>query len=212
MGRKEEAYQYLKDNIISGVLAPNQPILELTVAETLQMSRTPIREAMRELEAEGLVVSYPSRGSFVAPISSFDVEEIYELRLLLECWALERSINRIQMQELDEVEEMFRTSVNNNWEKWHFADRKLHGLITDLAGSKRLVEFINILNNQTERIRRLSAFGAQRRQTSYQEHMNIIRSIRQRDLEKAKEQLTLHLRSVANSALEVMKFHYNQKR
>ena len=101
--KKTEAYNYIKEEILSNRLQPDEPILELAISEKLKMSRTPIREAMRELESEGLIVSYPSRGSFVTALSPYDVEEIGELRILLEGWALERSINRITEEELDEI-------------------------------------------------------------------------------------------------------------
>ena len=131
MSRSEEAYQYLKEAIMTNQLLPEQPIAELTVASELNMSRSPIREALRKLEVEGLIVTYPSRGSFVASLSSSEVEEISSLRVLLECWALERSINRIPDELLDELEADFRsTAEDEGWEGRHLADRKLHGAIT----------------------------------------------------------------------------------
>ena len=207
MARKDEAYLYLKNAIISNQLMPDQPISELAVAAELKMSRSPIREALRELEAEGMVVSYPSRGAFVASLSPQDVEEIYALRVLLETWALERSINRIPEETLEEIEGLFRQSAESgDWEKRHLADRELHETIVEYAGSKRLMEFIDVLNSQTERIRRASAADKKRIEASYEEHMEILRCLKARDKEAAHKALTLHLRAVADSAMEATRF------
>lgn len=207
MRRNEEAYLYLQNAIISNQLSPGQAISELDIAAALQMSRSPIREALRRLETEGLVVSYPARGSFVTALSSGDVEEIYALRVLLEVWALERSINRIPDSVLDEIERLFQdTRQEEDWERRHLADRKLHGAIVEYAGSRRLIEFVDILNYQIERIRRLSAKDGKRNTSSYHEHKEILRFLRERDLPKAKDALTRHLRGVADSAIEAVKF------
>lgn len=209
MSRKEEAYTYLKEQILSGKLLPETPISELQVSKTLEISRTPIREAIRDLESEGLLVTYPSRGAFVASISPYDMEEIYELRILLETWALEKSIGRITDQELASMEEEFQTAHKaDDWQTLHEADRDLHRLITERAGSRRLMAFLDTLNAQIERIRRISSKEPERSERSFEEHMEIIRCIRSRDLEKSKDALKRHLRSVADSAIATARIGY----
>lgn len=209
MDKKAEAYDYIREEILSNRLQPGEPILELAISERLKMSRTPIREAMRKLESEGLVVSYPFRGVFVSGISPYDVDEIGELRILLEGWALKRSINRITESELDEIKANLNIGFQQrDWDRLHQADRALHGLIVAKAGSKRVQEFVHILNSQTERIRRLSARSENRVRRSYKEHIEIIEYIRIRDLEKSENALVRHLKSVSNSAVEVAKTYY----
>lgn len=211
MARKDEAYHYLKDSILTNKLAPDEPISEMAISEALHMSRSPIREALRELEREGLIISYPSRGSFVTSLTPYDVEEIYQLRQLLENWALERSINRIALEELNVLEQKFNMAYQNqNWNLFHEADRDLHGLIVENAGSKRLLDFINILYSQIERIRRISAMEVSRDRKSYEEHLEIIQCIRERDIVKGKQTLAEHLRSVSDSAMEVARFYKNK--
>lgn len=210
MSRKEEAYQYLKSAILSNQLKGDTPISELAIAEELKMSRSPIREAMRKLESEGLIVSYPSRGSFVSSISPYDLEEIYELRILLEEWALGRSFEHISAEELNELERKFSDALEkSDWELIHTADRDLHRMIVERASSKRLQEFINILNVQIERVRHISAQDFNRVQISYKEHMEIIQNMKAGNLEASREALRNHLRSVADSAIEVVKYRGN---
>lgn len=207
MPRKDEAYEYLKNAILTNELPPDTPISELAVSQTLQMSRTPIREALRELESEGLIVSYPARGSFVASMTPYDVEEIYDLRMLLEQWAFERSICRINESDLVSIEKDFeKAHRDSNWELFHATDRALHNLIVERAGSKRLLEFVKTLNSQIERVRRISARDQGRSQRSYEEHMQIIDSIRKRDVAGGKKILQHHLRSVADSAIEAARY------
>ncbi|WP_312832999.1 GntR family transcriptional regulator [Sedimentibacter saalensis] len=206
MGRKNLAYDYLKNMILSNKLAPNAPIREMDIANELKISRTPLREAMRELEAEGLIVSYPSQGSYVSKITPYDIEEIYELRVLLELHSLENSISRFTDDELNYLSKAFDQTYDDiDWIEYHKADRMLHQLIIEKAGNKRLVGFMNNLNAQIERVRRMSSSDIKRRESSYREHKEIINLIRNKDLQKCKVSLGNHLRSVANSSIEVIK-------
>lgn len=206
MDKKSQAYEYLKHAIIVDEIPPGSPLVELELSESLQMSRTPIREAMRQLETEGLVTTYPARGSFVTVLTPDDVQEIYELRLALELWALERSIARITDEELDALQAAFEEGYRTGaWETLHNADRGLHDLITEKAWSRRLLMLLSLLNTQAERIRYQSARSLGRDDLSYREHLHIIQCIRERDLEKSRTALRTHLRSVANSAMDAAK-------
>ena len=206
MDKKSQAYEYLKHAIIVDEIPPGSPLVELELSESLQMSRTPIREAMRQLETEGLVTTYPARGSFVTVLTPDDVQEIYELRLALELWALERSIARITDEELDALQAAFEEGYRTGaWETLHNADRGLHDLITEKAWSRRLLMLLSLLNTQEERIRYQSARSLGRDDLSYREHLHIIQCIRERDLEKSRAALRTHLRSVANSAMDAAK-------
>ena len=206
MGRKEEAYEYIKNEILTNRLRPGMAIREMDISEALKISRTPIREALRDLEADGLVTSYASRGVFVTSFTPYDVEEISELRILIEVWSLERGINRITDQELDQLQADFeRAWTEKDWELIHKADRMLHRTIVEKSGSSRIVQFMNTLNTQIERVRLVSTHHYGRSEMSYREHLNIIRCIRSRDLEKSKEALREHLQSVGASAVEAAK-------
>ena len=206
MDKKSQAYEYLKHAIIVDEIPPGSPLVELELSESLQMSRTPIREAMRQLETEGLVTTYPARGSFVTVLTPDNVQEIYELRLALELWALERSIARITDEELDALQAAFEEGYRTGaWETLHNADQGLHDLITEKAWSRRLLMLLSLLNTQAERIRYQSARSLGRDDLSYREHLHIIQCIRERDLEKSRAALRTHLRSVANSAMDAAK-------
>lgn len=206
MGRKEEAYEYIKNEILTNRLRPGMAIREMDISEALKISRTPIREALRDLEADGLVTSYASRGVFVKPFTPYDVEEISDLRTLIEVWSLERGFNRITDQELDQLQADFETAwTNKDWDLNHKADRLLHRTIVEKSGSSRIVQFMNTLNTQIERVRLVSTQHYGRSEMSYREHLNIIQCIRSRNLEKSKQALRTHLQSVGTSAVEAAK-------
>lgn len=113
MGRKEEAYEYIKNEIVINRLRPGTAIREMDISEALKISRTPIREVLCDMEADGLVISYASHGVFVTSFTSYDVEKIDDLRILIEVWSLERGFNRITDQELDRLQSDFKMA----WQK-----------------------------------------------------------------------------------------------
>lgn len=204
MDRKNEAYLYLKNAILNNEFTQGAPLREVEISTKLKMSRSPVREALRDLESEGIVISYPGRGTFVATITPYDVEEIYELRAMFEEYALKKAFNRITKEELDQVEANF-TAPNEpfNWEQYHQADRAFHQLYIDKCGSRRLIQFLSTLNFQVERIRRYSDRSKSRSSSErLVEHLEIIRYIRLGDLDGSIKALRTHLRNVANSAIE----------
>ena len=206
MSHKDQVYEYLLEAIISNRIPAGTPIVEMEISNELNMSRTPIREALKELEADGLVSRYPSIGTVVTQITPHDVEEIFSLRILLETFALQQSVDKITEKELDEVENIFlNLSLNTSPNFYHEADKQLHYLIVSRAGNRRLKKFVDLLNSQIERFRRIAAVSSTRPDKSKQEHLEIIHNLKKRDLKACEESLRRHLISVKNSTLEVAK-------
>ena len=206
MSRTDQVYNYLLEAIISNRIPAGTPIVETDIAVELNVSRTPIREALKELEAEGLVCRYPSIGTVVLAITPHDVEEIFALRILLETFALRLSWNKITKEELDSVEEIFINLDNNSpKERYREGDTRLHALIVNKAGNKRLKKILDLLNSQIERFRRVAAHSYSRPEYSRKEHLEIIQCLRKGDLQACEDSLKNHLTSVKNSTLEVAK-------
>lgn len=208
MSRKNQVYEYLLEAIISNRIPAGTPIVETEISTELNMSRTPIREALKELEAEGLVCRYPSIGTVVSQITPHDVEEIFALRILLEIFALQLSWDKITEEELDAVEKVFfDLDLNSSKDAYREADQRLHSLIVNRAGNRRLKKFLDLLNSQIERFRRVAAFSLTRPEKSKKEHLEIIRFLKRRDLKACEESLRKHLINVKNSTLEVSKLY-----
>lgn len=208
MSRNKQAYEYLLEAILSNQLPPGSPIIETEVATALNTSRTPVREALKELEKDGLVSHYPLKGTFVSEITPYDVEEIFSLRIMLEVCALQLAINKITDADLDKIETMFSLlDENSSREDYSVADKSLHALIVDKAGNVRLRQFLNTLNAQIERFRRMAAMEPTRMSSSKKEHLEIVNTLRQRDLKSCEETLKRHLNNVKDSTLETAKVY-----
>lgn len=199
-----EVYNRLYNEIIKNKLTPGTILIETEIADRLGVSRTPVREALRDLELDGLVVNSSGRSSMVSDISPYDVEEIFDIRISLELLALERSINRISDTEINKLLDSFENEkFNFDWEKNHEADKILHLLIIDKSGNKRLKKILNNLNAQIERFRRIASKSKGRSNLSIDEHIEFLLCLKTRDLEKSKESLKNHLISVKNSVMEI---------
>lgn len=92
----EKIFEVIKEKILMGILKPGDPLVEVKLAEELGVSRTPIREALRQLELEGLVYSIPHKGAFVAGVTAQDIEDIYTIRMLLDGLAARWAARRLQ--------------------------------------------------------------------------------------------------------------------
>lgn len=202
--RKQKAYDYLYNAIVTNRLPPGVAIAEQDISNVLGISRTPVREALKQLEAEGLVRHIPLRGTFVEEVTTQDLEEIFALRETLEALALKAAINDITDEELYEIEILLRSlEYDSSEEKFYNSDRKLHGLIVKHGGNRRLALFLNTLNSQMERLRHIAAMKPHRLQKSKQEHLEIVAALKLRDLAGAERLLRQHLRNVKESTIEV---------
>ena len=201
---KQQAYDYLYDSIISNKLQPGQPIIEQEISGTLGTSRTPVREALKQLESEGLVRHIPGRGTFVSEVTIMDVEEIFALRETLEILALQVAWKNISDAELNKVE-TFLSSLDSNCsaDDFYKSDRMIHDLIVRNGGNRRLESFLKNINAQIERIRIISSLTPQRLGKSKAEHLEIIKALKGRELAKTEELLRAHINNVKESAIEV---------
>ncbi len=120
----ENLYTQIQMDIIKGILSAGKKLTEQSLCEQYKVSRTPVREALRQLEIEGLVENIPNRGSFVVGFTSQDIKDIYELRKTYEIQAVKWAIERINDEELDELGEIFE--FMEFYTKKHDIDKMLH--------------------------------------------------------------------------------------
>ncbi|RKY51263.1 MAG: GntR family transcriptional regulator [Candidatus Neomarinimicrobiota bacterium] len=208
ISQREKTYKAIKQAIISYEVKPGEPLAEEQIANKLGVSRTPVREALKELRKEGLVKIIHRKGAFVAEISSKDVEEIFLLREILECAAEKIAIPRLKEEDLIEMESLFNSISKDiemkNYKNIFDTDIKLHSLIVDTAGNRRLSKFLNILNGQVHRMRVLSATAPGRLNKSLQEHKDILEALKKRDIDLAEQRLKQHIRNIKNNILEML--------
>ncbi|MFR0771052.1 MAG: GntR family transcriptional regulator [Limosilactobacillus pontis] len=198
MTRKDEAYNYIKNEIILNHLHPNEVISENQITERLNMSRTPVREAIKELVADGLVM-FRGRENVVTPLTAADVRRSTNCGACLR-HTHEKTINIIPIVALDKLEDEFEQAYQaNDWDAYLDVDTRFHALITHLSGYPRLKQFLNILKAQTARTRHVSSYNPHRMSRSIEEHKEIIKWIRLRNLDEAEKALAYHLQRVYDS-------------
>lgn len=203
MKLKDKVYLYLEELITSGKLKSGDPIIESAVAESLNVSRTPVREALNELESDGFVISYPKKGTFVRQITTKDIENIYDVRSSLELLALEKSFDSIESKVLLNFKKDYKNLEENfTWEMARKLDVDFHNYIIKTANNQTLSETLVRLNKQVGRYRTMASMDPDRSDKTISEHMKIIDAIIDNDKNMALEMLKNHLDSVKTSAIE----------
>lgn len=198
----EHIADQLREAIVNDKLSAGQRIVEREMAEAMQTSRGPVRDALLLLENEGLVVRHAHRGTFVAELSLEDAEEIYSLRLAIELLAVKYIVERATPTDLDEldrlVEEM-ATKVESGYtiSEATELDMAFHRALCRISGHARALATWEALSGQT---RHLLLSRIKRRPRDFQEkavvwHRRLADALRQRDLERAQDELRKHMMS-----------------
>lgn len=182
---RERILETIRDAIMSGALKPGEKVAEPELATRFGISRTPIREAFRQLESEGYLTVIPRKGALVASFSAKDVEEFYAIKSILEGYAARKACHRLTPREINKLEainEKLR-EIASEGDVRHFF--KVHNSFHDLfirgAGNEKLHEMIAALLKKFQRLRLASLSKPGRMFVSVEEHEKIIEAFRGRD-------------------------------
>lgn len=190
-------FHKVREDILSGKYADNEELKEATIGAELGVSRTPVREALRQLELEGLVTIIPNKGAYVTGISQKDIHDIYVIRSYLEGLAARWACERITEPEIDEIEEIVYLSEfhtkKKHYEQVVELDNKFHESIYRASGSKILEHELTTFHHYVERIRKKSLGKEERAKKSNGEHTAILDAIRNRDGELAEKLAHEHI-------------------
>lgn len=196
----------LREDILSGVYHENEELKENTIGLELGVSRTPVREALRQLELEGLVTMIPNKGAYVTGITKKDIHDIYYIRSYLEglCakWACEH-ITEAQVEALDEV--LYLTEFHykkGHREQMVELDNKFHELIYEASGSKILYHVLSDFHHYVERIRKITLAQPDRASQANLEHAAILDAIKKRDGELAEKLAHEHMMNTIKNISE----------
>ena len=149
---REVVFKTLRQSILTGELKPGERLMEIHLAEKLGVSRTPIREAIRKLELEGLVTMIPRRGAEVAKISEKNLKDVLEVRTCLDSLAVRLACQRITDEQIDDLkkacDDFVLATKTGEATAITKADVKLHDVIVRATGNERLQQMINTLSEQ----------------------------------------------------------------
>ena len=194
---REMVYEELKMQILKGSIIPGTRMMEVELAEEMGVSRTPIREAIRKLEKEGLVTIEPRRGAYASMISTEDMVEILEVRQDLEGLAAYFAANRMtdeQMAELKEVSNNYNEAVKRGkMEDMIKYDTRFHHIIVESGRNKILVQMIEQLQELVLRFRYIYYDNFRRAENMPDEHEAIVAAISEGNADKARAAADIHI-------------------
>lgn len=204
----ESVYYQIRRKILNGKYTPGENLTELEVSKELNVSRTPVREAFKHLESEGLLELRPNRGAVVVGIGRSDIEDIYEIRSLLEGRAAERAALQADKKALEQLAEILDLTEfyieRKDFDRVTTMDDRFHRTIYELTGSRMLQRILKELHAYAENIRERSIKEPGRAELMLREHRAIVEAMVAQNPEKAGELMVQH---VQNSAANMEKNH-----
>lgn len=190
-------FHTIRENILSGKYATDEELKEKSIGEELGVSRTPVREALRQLELEGLVTIIPNKGAYVVGISQKDIQDIYEIRSRLEGLCARWATEHITKEDLDELEENiflsdFHTS-KGNFEQVLELDNRFHEILYTASGSKELRHVLLDFHHYVQRVRKITLAVQERAVNSNEEHRKIVEALKLHNADEAEQLANEHI-------------------
>lgn len=211
MPLRDVVFHTLRDAILHGELKPGERLMEIKLADRMGVSRTPIREAIRMLELEGLVIMLPRKGAQVAQITEKDLKDVLEVRMGLEELAVKFACERITDEKLGEMKaaaDEFAQVVENTSEDditlLAEADVRFHDLIYQATENKRLIQLINNLREQMYRYRIEYLKDVDIRVSLIEEHDKIYQALKNRNFDIACKATVDHISRQQDTIMRMM--------
>nr|WP_288555374.1 GntR family transcriptional regulator [uncultured Mediterraneibacter sp.] len=206
---RDVVFNTLRQAILRGELKPGERLMEIQLANKLGVSRTPIREAIRKLELEGLVLMIPRKGAEVAEITEKNMLDVLEVRRALEELAVKLACERIteeEIQELKEAADAFQKILSEkDITKIAEADEAFHDVIFKSTGNDRLIQLLNSLREQMYRYRLEYLKREEYHPQLLEEHQQIIDRITRKDQSEAAELIDRHIGNQVDVMLEMIR-------
>jgi DNA-binding GntR family transcriptional regulator len=204
----EQAYNRLHREILTCVLAPGQVVSERELARRYEISKTPIREALAQTCHDGLMQRLPGRGYMVAPITIKDIQDLFDLRLILEFAAAERAAQNPPAALIAQLKEMSDTSYDPGDPESHIlflnTNRTFHLTLAEATANRRLVGILEDLLNQMERLFHLGLRLRDSSQEMVQEHHEIVAALENGDIQGARDVIERQILTSRDRILEAI--------
>ena len=196
-------FQQIRENILSGKYKDGMELREIVLGEELGVSRTPVREALRQLELEGLVKIVPNKGAYVTSINAKDIKEIYKIRSMLEGLCARWATRYITDQQIDELEEVIylsefylRKKYDGKAAQVTEMDGKFHLILYQAANSRMLGHILRDFHKYVQVARTLSVQSEDRARKSIEEHKAILEAIKAKNEDEAERLANEHIMNV----------------
>lgn len=206
---RDLVFEALREAIITGELKSGERLMEVQLAEEMGVSRTPVREAIRKLELEGLVAMVPRKGAYVSGMSLKDAIDVFEIRESLEGLAAGLAAERITEEELINLKKVFddmgSAVVRNDLKTLIKKDAEFHQIMFTASRNERLAQTINTLREHIERFRAQSFSNPARVSTFLTEHKKIYDALISRNAEKSEALARDHIRRSENNVVNILR-------
>jgi len=208
----EQIHRVLKDKILKRELKPGQQIVVHEVARALNVSRTPVNDALKRLAGEGLVVIKPRKGTFVTELTARDVAELFDIRLMMELHAAEIILRDDYVDHfltdskapMHAMEEAVADADYRDYETFITNDRELHLVLVSAADNSHLTHLYQNLNLHVHAARAYYVKNIENAQEIQRQHETLIEGFRSRDLDQVRQTLTVHITEVKERILNIL--------
>ena len=194
---RDLAFEFLRERILKGKYEPGVRLIEEELAAEMGISRTPVREAIRKLELEGLVEYLPRRGVIVRELSMQEADEIYGIRGVLEGYAAFLAADNASPEQIDYMNNLVRAGrqsvIEEDWDGEENYHDQLHSLLYSASHNRRLETLLNNFRQYLSMCRRISLRNPGRVFTTWDEHERIVRAIEMHDGELAEHRAREHV-------------------
>ncbi|GFI21347.1 HTH-type transcriptional repressor RspR [Lachnospiraceae bacterium] len=192
-----KVFRKLREAILNGTYQENDELKEAAIAEELGVSRTPVREAFRQLELEGLIRIVPNKGAYVTGISVSDVADIYEIRSLLEGLCARWATEKITKEKIEELEEIILLSEfhlsKEHYEQLIDLDNRFHMHLYEACESKMLIHLLKDFHQYVQKERQQTLSDRERSAAAVEEHKSIMEAIRDKNAQLAEKLADEHI-------------------
>ena len=199
MTKRELAYEQLRDAITFGELKPGEKLVEADICEKFQIGRTPLREALRQLQAEGYLDAYPNKGATIRKISIAEVEHVHDILVILEGYAVETATGNLSEQDITNLRKIDRdlkaAAKTKNHNNWIDLNMRFHEYFWRVSGNPVLSDDIQRLRNRIYRSRGLIATFTGNAGKYIKEHEAILSMVSKGDGIGAGKAMKAHLRA-----------------
>lgn len=206
---REVIFDTLREAIITGELKPGERLMEVKLADKMGVSRTPVREAIRMLELEGLVDMLPRKGAHVAELSVKDIMDVLEVRASMDSLATRLAAERITDEEIKELRQIQAQFINhvdkNNLQGSIKKDVEFHELIYRASRNDRLLQIANNLREQVQRFRVIYLKDYSSPKNLIKEHEDICDAISSRNLDMAQKYAQIHINNQEKVIIKAIK-------